>query len=180
MKQRVRTFALSALALIACAAVTVSLPAQTNSSNAVSNASPAPVSAQQKPAIAGDYAGTLGPLHLKLHLKIDAAGAVAGTLDSTDQGAIGIPCADFHLEGQALSFTVPAVHGSWKGTVSADGVALSGAWDQGGPQPLNFVRDTFVPADKPSQVDGIWLGALTVGGQSLRAQLHVKSDSMGH
>src|ERR1700679_1356118 len=74
--------------------------------------------AQQKPAIAGDYAGTLGPLHVKLHLKVDAAGAIAGTLDSPDQGAAGIACADFHLEGEALSFTVPDVHGSWKGTVS--------------------------------------------------------------
>src|ERR1700729_152272 len=27
----------------------------------------------------------------------------------------GILCADFHLDGQALSFTVPAVHGLWKG-----------------------------------------------------------------
>lgn len=187
MKQRVSTFALSALALITCASATAILPAQTNSGNAASSAKPVSVSAQQKPVIAGDYAGALGPLHLKLHLKADAAGAVAGTLDSTDQGAIGIPCADFHLEGQALSFTVPAVQGSWKGTVSADGASLTGTWDQGNPMPLNFVRDgsvvaekPFVPADKPSRVDGIWLGTLQAGSVSLRAQIHVKSDSMGH
>src|ERR1035437_3474919 len=81
---------------------------------------PVTVSAQQKPAIAGDYAGTLGSLHLKLHLKADGAGAITGTLDSTDQGAMGIPCADFHLDGQAFAFSVPAVHGSWKGSVSVD------------------------------------------------------------
>jgi D-alanyl-D-alanine-carboxypeptidase/D-alanyl-D-alanine-endopeptidase len=137
-------------------------------------------SAQQKPAIAGEYAGILGPLHLRLHLKVDAAGAVSGTLDSTDQGATGIPCADFHLDGQALTFSVPAVHGTWKGTISADGAALTGTWDQGAPQPLNFARDTFVAAAKPSPVDGIWFGTLSAGGQSLRAQLHVKSDSVGH
>jgi serine-type D-Ala-D-Ala carboxypeptidase/endopeptidase len=135
--------------------------------------------AQQKPAIAGDYAGTLGPLHVKLHLKVDAAGAITGTLDSPDQGAAGIACADFHLEGEALSFTVPDVHGSWKGTVAADGASLNGSWDQGSPQPLNFARDTFVAAAKPSAVDGIWLGTLTAGSQSLRVQLHVKSDSAG-
>src|ERR1700723_2018484 len=72
--------------------------------------------AQAKPNIAGDYSGNLGPLHVNLHVKVDAAGTVTGTLDSPDQGAVGIPCADFHLDGQALSFTVPAVHGSWKGT----------------------------------------------------------------
>lgn len=86
--------------------------------------------AQQKPNIAGDYAGMLGPLHIKLHIKVDATGAISGTLDSTDQGAMDIPCAEFHLDGTALTFKVPAVQGSWKGTVTAEG--LAGTWDQGG------------------------------------------------
>ncbi len=136
-----------------------------------------PAFAQPAPTVAGDYAGTLGPLHVKLHVKVDTAGAITGTLDSPDQGALGIPCADFHLDGLALSFSVPAVHGVWKGTVSADG--LSGTWDQGAPHPLNFTRDTFVAAAKPSAVDGIWLGTLAAGGTSLRIQLHVKSDASG-
>ena len=38
--------------------------------------------AQEKPAIAGDYTGTLGPLHLKLHIKADPDGA---TLPSDSQ-----------------------------------------------------------------------------------------------
>lgn len=136
--------------------------------------------AQQKPNVAGDYSGTLGPLQVKLHLNVDAAGALSGTLDSPNQGALGIPCADFHLEKQSLSFTVPAVHGSWKGTVAADGKSLIGTWDQGNPSPLTFARDTFVPAKKPSAVDGIWLGTLQAGATSLRAQLHVKSNNEGH
>src|ERR1035441_9537021 len=136
-------------------------------------------SAQQKPTIAGDYLGTLGPLHVKLHLKADPTGSVTGTLDSPDQGAVGIPCADFHLDGQALSFTVPAVHGSWKGTVANDGASLSGTWDQGSPMPLNFARDTFVAAAKSLPVDGIWLGTLQAGGASLRLQITVKSDNTG-
>jgi len=137
-----------------------------------------PSSAQPAPTVAGDYAGMLGPLHVKLHIKVDPAGVITGTLDSTDQGAMGIPCADFHLDGQTLAFTVPAVHGSWKGAVTAD--ALDGTWDQGAPQPLKFSRDTFVAAAKPSAVDGIWLGSLQAGAKALRIQLHVKSDSTGH
>ncbi len=138
-----------------------------------------PVLAQPGPTVAGDYAGILGgALHVKLHIKVDAAGAIIGTLDSTDQSAMGIPCTGFHLEGQTLSFTVPAVHGTWKGSVTADG--LSGTWDQGSPQPLNFTRDTFVAAAKPSPVDAIWLGTLQAGGTSLRIQIQVKSDSTGH
>jgi D-alanyl-D-alanine-carboxypeptidase/D-alanyl-D-alanine-endopeptidase len=133
--------------------------------------------AQAAAKIAGDYVGMLGPLHVKLHLKVDTAGGITGTLDSVDQGANGIPCADFHLAGEALSFTVPAVHGTWKGTVSGDGKTLTGTWDQGAPTPLAFTRDTFVAAAKPSRVDGIWLGSLEAGGATLRLQLHVKSDS---
>ena len=135
---------------------------------------PLVASAQPKPALAGDYAGTLGPLHIRLHLSVDASGAITGTLDSVDQGAMGIPCADFHFDGQSLSFTVPAVQGKWSGTVTAG--ALAGTWDQGSPQPLTFTRDNFVPAAKPSPVDGIWLGALA---KTLRVQIVVRSDAAG-
>jgi CubicO group peptidase (beta-lactamase class C family) len=136
-------------------------------------------SGQTKPEIVGDYLGTLGPLHLRLHLKLDATGTLVGTMDSPDQGANGLACADFKLEGEALSFSVPVVHGTWKGTVSADGKILTGRWDQGSPMPLVFTRDTFVAAEKPSRVDGIWLGTLQAGGASLRIQVHVKSDNSG-
>jgi len=130
--------------------------------------------------VAGDYVGVLGGvLQVKLHIKVDGAGAMTGTLDSTDQGATGIPCADFHLNGQALTFSVPAVDGAWKGTVTADG--LAGTWDQGTPQPLDLTRDTYVAAAKPSAVDGIWLGSLipTPGSKPMRTLLHVKSDNTG-
>jgi serine-type D-Ala-D-Ala carboxypeptidase/endopeptidase len=127
--------------------------------------------------VAGDYLGELGSLHLKLHVKVGAGGGFEGSLDSPDQGANGIPCADIHVDGQSLSFSVPAVHGTWKGTVSADGMTLTGTWDQGSPMPLVFTRDTFVAATKPSRVDGIWLGTLKVGDASLRTQIHLKTDA---
>lgn len=138
-----------------------------------------PVAAQQKPDVAGDYLGTLGPLHIKLHLKVDGSGAISGTLDSPDQGANGIPCSNLKLDGNALSFSVPAVGGKWAGSVENDGTSLVGTWNQGSPMPLKFARDTFVAAAKPSAVDGIWLGTLVAGGQSLRIQLRAKSDSAG-
>src|SRR5487761_1690461 len=138
------------------------------------------VSAQQKPTIAGNYVGSLGALHLKLHLTASADGTLQGTMDSPDQGAVGLPCADFHFDGKTLSFSVPVVHGTWSGTLANDGKMLSGTWNQGSPMPLNFTRDTFVPSSKPSPVDGIWLGTLGAGKNSLRAQLTVKSDQAGH
>ncbi len=146
---------------------------------AAAQAKPNAAAVPATPSIAGDYTGTLGPLRVQLHLKVDAASAISGTLDSPNQGALGIPCADFRFDGQTLSLSVPTVHGSWKGAVSADGKTLTGTWDQGSPTPLVFTRDSFVPAAKPSRVDGIWLGTLQAGSSSLRAQLHVKSDNTG-
>ncbi|HLH03549.1 MAG TPA: serine hydrolase domain-containing protein [Bryobacteraceae bacterium] len=132
----------------------------------------------QAPNLSGDYSGTLGPLHLNLHLKQSGAGSLEGTLDSPDQGAKGLPCANIKLEGANLSFDVPSVNGNWKGTVTSDAATLSGNWSQGGQSaPLNFNKDQ--PAGKPSKVDGVWLGTLEAGGQHLRIQVNLKSDVTG-
>jgi D-alanyl-D-alanine-carboxypeptidase/D-alanyl-D-alanine-endopeptidase len=133
----------------------------------------------QPPKLGGDYSGILGPLHLKLHLKAGGSGALEGTLDSIDQGAIGLKCANFRLDGKALAFDVPSVRGKWHGTVSEDGAKLEGSWSQGEEMPLAFRRDEpFIPAEKPSRVDGIWLGTLEAGGK-LRIQVQLKSDRAG-
>lgn len=130
--------------------------------------------------VSGDYAGVLGPLHLKLHLKAGAASALTGTLDSVDQGANGLACANFRLEGKTLAFDVPSVGGKWRGTVSDDGATLSGTWSQGADLPLTFQREgSFIAAAQPSRVDGVWLGTLTARGAELRIQVQVKSDRTG-
>jgi hypothetical protein len=108
---------------------------------------PQSISAQQNHTIAGDYAGTLGPLHVKLHLKQNAAGRVTGTLDSPERGAIGIHCDNFQIDGQSITFEVPAIQGIWKGTLAADGT-LTGTWDQGHSLSLNFARETNVDEQK--------------------------------
>jgi hypothetical protein len=111
---------------------------------------PLSASAQQKPTVAGDYTGTLGPLHVALHLQVDGAGKVTGTLDSPERGAIGIHCSNFHFDGEVFSFSVPAVQGAWKGTVDANGT-LNGTWNQGNALPLTFTRDAAAPAEKASK-----------------------------
>jgi predicted esterase len=98
------------------------------------------------PSIAGDFAGVLGNLHVTLHLQQDQAGALTGTLDSVDQGAFGLSCAHVTLSGRQFSFEVPMVHGSYKGEASADGKTITGTWNQGSPQPLNFTRQITVSA----------------------------------
>jgi hypothetical protein len=129
--------------------------------------------------IAGEYVGMLGQLHLRLHLGVNAKGELRGTLDSLDQGAMGLECGEFAHLGDGLMFAVPVVHGTWKGTVSSDGKTLTGTWNQGAPLPLVFTRDTFVAAEKPSRVDGIWLGTLGSGTATMRMQLHVRSNKDG-
>ncbi len=140
---------------------------------------PTSTSAQETATVHGDFVGTLGPLHLKLHITAAPDGGLTGTLDSPDQGAIGLPCTDFHREGRILSFSVPVVHGSWKGSMDDDGATLTGTWTQGSPMPLTFTKDRFVAAAKPSMVDGIWLGTLRAGARPLRIQLVLTRDNIG-
>jgi CubicO group peptidase (beta-lactamase class C family) len=136
--------------------------------------------AAQDPNIGGDYSGMLGPLHLKLHLEAGASGPTEGTLDSLDQGGMGLTCGNFRLDKKILSFDIPSVGGKWHGTVSDDGAMLNGTWSQGTELPLVFRRDD--PSEtgvKPSRVDGIWLGTIEAGGAKLRVQLQVKSGRSG-
>lgn len=139
------------------------------------------VSAQNAPSVVGDFTGTLdGALVVRLHLSLTSTGALTGTFDIPDQQEAGDSLEDVHLEGRALSFAITRHYdGEWKGTVSNDGNCLTGNFVQWvGTHPMNFVR--FVPAAKPSAVDGIWLANLSGGGASQRVQLIVKSDAAGN
>jgi CubicO group peptidase (beta-lactamase class C family) len=127
----------------------------------------------------GDFEGQLGPLRILLHIAKSPQGQLTGTLDSPNQGARGIPVADIRVEGATLSLRVPTVNGTWTGAISSDGATLAGTWSQGTPAPLVFTRNSFVPAEKPSPVDGIWLGSLPGQGQAIRVQLVVRSGSKG-
>ncbi len=99
------------------------------------------LAAQQKADFAGNYEGTLSGLHVKLHVAIAPDGNLSATVDSPDQGMVGVPCANVVVNGQSLSFTVPGVRGTWAGVLSSDRNSLSGIWTQGvSPVALNLVR----------------------------------------
>lgn len=137
----------------------------------------------QGPTVSGDYTGQLGPLHLVVHVVRDSAGKLSGSLDSPDQGAHGIPCEAFTLDGVNFSFKSAAVGGSYHGTVSADGKTITGTWNQGRDMPLVLTVSAapvaFVPAEKPGPIDGDWTGAITTPAGSLPAVIHIKSDQAG-
>jgi len=98
----------------------------------------------------GIWLGTLqaGPqsLRVQIHLKVGPAGVGNCALDSLDQGAPGIPCNNVQVNGDAVSFDVPAVQGKFKGTLSADGKTLTGTWTQVGPLPLLLERQAAAVA----------------------------------
>lgn len=119
-------------------------------------------------SLAGEFAGMLGPYHVKLHLTADANGKLTGTADNTDAGVMGMACQNIRAEGNTLSFSVPTVQGNWTGFASADGNTLSGMWSQGGaaPMALNFTRSTGASAG----------GASAGGPAGANAQGEVKWD----
>jgi uncharacterized protein len=138
--------------------------------------------------IAGDWQGSLntgaGELRLVLHIAKSADGALKATLDSVDQGANGIPVSSIALKSSKLSLGIDAVHGTYEGTVSADGKSISGTWSQGAPLALDFkraaapIKTEHKPA-KPSDIDGTWSGTLDTGTAKLRIVFHITNTEDG-
>lgn len=123
------------------------------------------VSAQQKPDFGGEYTGILvGMLHVKLHLIAGRNGTLSGTIDNPDQAMLGMQCTNIVINGQALSFNVPMVHGAWVGFLSNDGASLSGTWSQGTPLPLNFTRANSSPIN--NQAGGATASSAPAGSDS--------------
>lgn len=95
--------------------------------------------------IVGVWNGTLatgaGSLRLRLNIMKGDNGAATGTLDSLDQGAIGLPLSVITLREGKVRFEVRGVGGVYEGIVAAAGTELSGQWLQGGhSQPLDFKK----------------------------------------
>jgi pimeloyl-ACP methyl ester carboxylesterase len=136
----------------------------------------------QNTEITGDWTGALdtgmAQLHLVLHVTKGPDGALKATLDSVDQNANGIPVSSIALKDSKLSLGVDAVHGTYEGTVSADGNAIKGTWSQGTPLTLDFKRASGEKA-KPSDIDGAWMGLLDTGSVKLRVIFHLVNTADG-
>lgn len=133
--------------------------------------------------ITGDWQGVLdtgaAQLHLVLHVTKGPDGALKAALDSVDQGANGIPVSSVTLKDSKLNLGVDAVHGTYEGTVAADGNSIKGTWSQGSALPLEFKRAAAVKAAKPSDIDGAWMGTLDTGAVKLRVVFHIVNTDAG-
>ncbi|MBS1789259.1 MAG: hypothetical protein JST85_16150 [Acidobacteria bacterium] len=133
--------------------------------------------------VEGDWEGTLkaGQLEFRLavHIKKDDKGAVTATLDSVDQGAMGIPVSSVSVSDGTLKFALDSIQASYEGKLDAARNVITGNWSQGGGSlPLEFARpkaraEAKPRTPKPSDIDGDWEGALDAGGQTLQVVLHI-------
>jgi pimeloyl-ACP methyl ester carboxylesterase len=104
-------------------------------------------------SVIGDWQGTLkapaAELRVVVHVVAGPSG-LSGTLDSPDQGAKGIPLTAVALTDTTLTFSVPAVNGSYTGVVTPQGSTINGTWTQAGSAlPLVLSRVTDAAALEP-------------------------------
>lgn len=90
--------------------------------------------------ITGTWQGTLhAGRDLRIVIKISQAdtGSLKAVFYSIDQGGQGISTSTVRLKSSALTISVPAIDGTYNGTLNGDATAIAGTWSQG-PQPLTL------------------------------------------
>ena len=86
------------------------------------------------PELAGNWNAVLEVNGAKLHLVLRVAKAKAGysaTLDSVDQGALGLPIDTFHPEGKHLHFEMTQLSAHYDGDWNSAAHRIEGRWVQG-------------------------------------------------
>jgi hypothetical protein len=108
-----------------------------------------------------------GSLAVVFRFESNGPGNVVAFLDSPEQGATNIPISELMLEGDQLSFVIPAAQANFRGTLSAD--AMTGTWAQGNAsQELTMARGEYVPtvaildlsAEAMQRLAGAWRGTM--------------------
>jgi hypothetical protein len=80
-------------------------------------------------------------LRVVFNLSKNADGSFAGTMDSPDQGAFGIPVSQITVHGRHVDLAAASIGASFSGDLSADGSTLSGTATQAGEStPLKLLK----------------------------------------
>jgi pimeloyl-ACP methyl ester carboxylesterase len=118
------------------------------------NASGTPDAASAaSPNIEGAWQGTINSAARKLRLVLRVSkadnGALKATLDSPDQGAMGLPVDAISLSDSFLRFEMKAIQATFDGGLSRDGTEIAGSFRQGLPSPMVFRREGSGLATSP-------------------------------
>jgi uncharacterized protein len=131
--------------------------------------------------LVGDWQGALhvGPAELRLRLHVKPG--MTATMDSVDQGAMGMPVDEIKLEGDTVRFTMKSISGSYEGKFDPAAKTIKGTWTQNGRGlPLDLSPYAASPAKTTiGDAAGDWQGTLDVKVQKLRLVLHVRADGSG-
>jgi hypothetical protein len=96
----------------------------------------------------GKWEGNLdapsGSLHLIFNLS-NKDGSGFGTIDSPDQGAMGIPMSEISAAEPSIKIGVRVVSGEYNGKLGEDGKVLTGEWSQGGETMTLVLRKAATP-----------------------------------
>ncbi|RPI28393.1 MAG: hypothetical protein EHM61_05250 [Acidobacteria bacterium] len=142
----------------------------------------------------GHWEGAINAPGLDLGIVVDIKqdqNGLAGTMDIPAQGLKGSALGNLKLQGQEISFDLPAAPGppSFKGTISADGNSIEGTMTQGAAAiPFKLRRFTEAEvaelAKKAAQEaarkpESVWEGTLTAGPSSFHLVLNVFKQDDG-
>ena len=139
-----------------------------------------PMAAMGQSSPAGQWEGSLSPapgVSMRMVFNIaDENGTLSSTLDSPDQGALGITVDSTTFEEGHLILSLNAIGGKYMGQW-VDG-AIQGTWSQAGQSfPLNLVRVDPGSQGSLSEAEqvliGDWIGTLQVNATSLRLVFHI-------
>ena len=115
----------------------------------ISNYSKSICQTKSDTSIGSTWQGTLEVGNTKLrvvfHFTKTDSNTLTGTLDSPDQGAMGIPVSSVSLDGDSVTFGINAIGGSVNGKLSTDRSVIDGTWNQmRGALPLTLSRTAEV------------------------------------
>lgn len=89
-------------------------------------------------------------LTVVFNLTIDENGNYSSTLDSPDQGAMGIPTESTTINGDSILIKIPVVQGNYKGKIFYDEMKIDGKWTQGG-MSLNLALNKVDKIEMPKR-----------------------------
>jgi hypothetical protein len=100
--------------------------------------------AVQAPDVTGSWEGPVetfaGKIRIRIHVTRQPDGTLAGTMDSVEQGAFGIPLDSVTFADGELRWEKKAISAVYSGKLSADGKSIQGKLTQGIDLPLTFKR----------------------------------------